>query len=90
MLKARNSADAQAGRRRHREHVFGGRDQRIQGRGRICGCKAWRCRPYLGSALDYAQSNIRINAVAPGNIDTSMIDRFSRGTSEGRQAIISQ
>lgn len=42
------------------------------------------------AALDYAQSNIRINAVAPGIIDTPMIKRFSGGTSEGRHAMISQ
>jgi NAD(P)-dependent dehydrogenase (short-subunit alcohol dehydrogenase family) len=42
------------------------------------------------SALDYAQSNIRVNAVAPGIIDTSMIQRFSEGFPEGRQAMISQ
>jgi len=41
-------------------------------------------------ALDYAQSNIRINAVAPGIIDTPMIQRFSKGFPEGRQAMISQ
>ncbi len=42
------------------------------------------------AALDYAQSNIRINAVAPGIIDTQMIQRFSGGTPEGRQEMISQ
>ncbi len=42
------------------------------------------------AALDYAQSNIRINAVAPGIIDTQMIQRFSGGTPEGRQDMISQ
>jgi NAD(P)-dependent dehydrogenase (short-subunit alcohol dehydrogenase family) len=42
------------------------------------------------AALDYAQSNIRINAVAPGIIDTPMIQRFSGGFPEGRQAMISQ
>jgi NAD(P)-dependent dehydrogenase (short-subunit alcohol dehydrogenase family) len=42
------------------------------------------------AALDYAQSNIRINAVCPGIIDTPMMNRFSGGTDEGRQAVIAQ
>lgn len=42
------------------------------------------------AALDYAQSNIRINAVCPGIIDTPMMDRFSGGTHEGKQAVIAQ
>jgi NAD(P)-dependent dehydrogenase (short-subunit alcohol dehydrogenase family) len=42
------------------------------------------------AALDYAQSNIRINAVCPGIIDTAMMDRFSGGTEEGRKAVIAQ
>jgi NAD(P)-dependent dehydrogenase (short-subunit alcohol dehydrogenase family) len=42
------------------------------------------------AALDYAPLNIRINAVAPGIIDTSMIKRFSEGFPEGRKAMISQ
>ena len=42
------------------------------------------------AALDYAQSNIRINAVCPGIIDTPMMDRFSGSTPEGRQAVIAQ
>jgi NAD(P)-dependent dehydrogenase (short-subunit alcohol dehydrogenase family) len=42
------------------------------------------------AALDYAQSNIRINAVCPGIIDTPMMDRFSGGTDEGRHAVIAQ
>ena len=42
------------------------------------------------AALDYAQSNIRINAVCPGIIETPMMRRFSGGTPEGRQAVIAQ
>jgi NAD(P)-dependent dehydrogenase (short-subunit alcohol dehydrogenase family) len=42
------------------------------------------------AALDYASQNIRINAVCPGIIDTPMMDRFSGGTAEGRQAVIAQ
>ncbi len=42
------------------------------------------------AALDYAAQNIRINAICPGIIDTPMMDRFSGGTAEGRQAVIAQ
>jgi NAD(P)-dependent dehydrogenase (short-subunit alcohol dehydrogenase family) len=40
------------------------------------------------AALDYAQSNIRVNAVCPGFIDTEMMERFTGGTSEGRGKVI--
>ncbi|MEH2300053.1 MAG: SDR family oxidoreductase [Nostoc sp.] len=42
------------------------------------------------AALDYASQNIRINAVCPGYIDTSMMDRFTGGTPEGRQKVVSE
>src|SRR4051795_3541587 len=42
------------------------------------------------AALDYAASGIRINAICPGIIDTEMMGRFTGGTEEGRQAVISQ
>jgi NAD(P)-dependent dehydrogenase (short-subunit alcohol dehydrogenase family) len=42
------------------------------------------------AALDYASSNIRINAVCPGIIDTEMMHRFTGGTSEGRDRVIAQ
>src|SRR5947199_2205368 len=42
------------------------------------------------AALDYAASNIRINAVCPGYIDTPMMDRFTGGTPEGCAKVISE
>jgi NAD(P)-dependent dehydrogenase (short-subunit alcohol dehydrogenase family) len=42
------------------------------------------------AALDYAGSNIRINAICPGIIDTEMMDRFTGGTPEGRDRVIAQ
>lgn len=42
------------------------------------------------AALDYAAHNIRVNAICPGIIDTPMMDRFSGGTSEGRERVIAQ
>jgi NAD(P)-dependent dehydrogenase (short-subunit alcohol dehydrogenase family) len=42
------------------------------------------------AALDYASSNIRVNAVCPGIIDTKMMQRFTGDTSEGRDRVISQ
>jgi NAD(P)-dependent dehydrogenase (short-subunit alcohol dehydrogenase family) len=42
------------------------------------------------AALDYAASNIRINAICSGIIDTEMMQRFSGGTPEGRAAVIAQ
>jgi len=37
------------------------------------------------AALEYAQQNIRVNAVCPGIIKTKMIDRFTGGTEEGME-----
>jgi NAD(P)-dependent dehydrogenase (short-subunit alcohol dehydrogenase family) len=42
------------------------------------------------AALDYAASNIRINAICPGIIDTEMMDRSTGGTPEGRDRVIAQ
>ncbi|HEX8624371.1 MAG TPA: SDR family oxidoreductase [Allosphingosinicella sp.] len=42
------------------------------------------------AALDYAGSNVRVNAICPGIVDTPMMDRFSGGTDEGRSRVIAQ
>jgi NAD(P)-dependent dehydrogenase (short-subunit alcohol dehydrogenase family) len=42
------------------------------------------------AALDYAPSNIRINAVCPGIVDTEMMQRFIGGATEGRDRVIAQ
>ena len=42
------------------------------------------------AALDYAASNIRINAICPGIIDTEMMRRFTGDSEEGRDAVIAQ
>ncbi|MPR05480.1 glucose 1-dehydrogenase [Microvirga tunisiensis] len=42
------------------------------------------------AALDYAASNIRINAICPGIIDTAMIERYTKNDPELRAKAIAQ
>lgn len=42
------------------------------------------------AALDYAKSNVRVNAVSPGMIDTPMMERFAGATEDGHQRAVAQ
>ncbi len=62
----------------------------IAGQAAYCAAKFGIIGLSKATALDYAKSNIRVNVVCPGIIDTPMMDRFSGGTSEGRERVIAQ
>jgi NAD(P)-dependent dehydrogenase (short-subunit alcohol dehydrogenase family) len=62
----------------------------IAGQAAYCAAKHSVVGFTRAAALDYAQSNIRVNAVCPGIIDTPMIQRFTGGTSEGQERVIAQ
>jgi NAD(P)-dependent dehydrogenase (short-subunit alcohol dehydrogenase family) len=62
----------------------------IRGQGAYCAAKHGVVCISKVAALDYAKSNIRINAVCPGIIDTEMISRFTGDTPEGRARVIAQ
>ena len=64
--------------------------QGIAGQAAYCAAKFGIVGLTKAAALDYAKSNIRVNVVCPGIIDTPMMDRFSGGTPEGRERVIGQ
>jgi NAD(P)-dependent dehydrogenase (short-subunit alcohol dehydrogenase family) len=62
----------------------------IAGQAAYCAAKFGIVGLTKAAALDYAKSNIRVNAVCPGIIETPMMDRFTGGTREGRERVIAQ
>ena len=62
----------------------------IAGQAAYCAAKFGVIGLSKAAALDYAKSNIRVNVVCPGIIETPMMDRFSGGTPEGRERVIAQ
>ncbi len=40
------------------------------------------------AAIEYAKQNIRVNCIAPGVIQTAMVDRFVKGQPEARSAFV--
>lgn len=62
----------------------------IAGQAAYCAAKFGIIGLSKAAAIDYAKSNIRVNAVCPGIINTPMMDRFSGGTAEGRERVIAQ
>lgn len=62
----------------------------IAGQAAYCAAKFGVVGLSKAAALDYAKSNIRVNVVCPGIIETPMMERFSGGTPEGRERVIAQ
>ena len=62
----------------------------IRGQSSYCASKFGVVAASKVAALEYADKNIRVNAICPGIIDTPMIARYTGDTDEGRARVIAQ
>jgi NAD(P)-dependent dehydrogenase (short-subunit alcohol dehydrogenase family) len=59
----------------------------IAGQAAYCAAKWGLIGLSKAAALDYARAGIRVNVIAPGYVDTPMMERFTGGTPEGRAKV---
>jgi NAD(P)-dependent dehydrogenase (short-subunit alcohol dehydrogenase family) len=62
----------------------------IRGQSSYCASKFGVVAASKVAALEYADKNIRVNAICPGIIDTPMIARYTGDTDAGRARLIAQ
>jgi NAD(P)-dependent dehydrogenase (short-subunit alcohol dehydrogenase family) len=62
----------------------------IAGQSAYCAAKWGLIGLSKAAALDYAKDGIRVNVIAPGYVDTPMMERFTGGTPEGRAKVMAE
>ena len=87
--EARNARDACPGQRQHRQHIFHLRPHRCCRRFSILGEQACGRRTDEVGRTGSGPSGVRVNMVAPGPIDTGMLNRFT-GTDERKTGLVAK
>jgi len=77
--EARACADGASGQRFDRQHVIGGWCPAVAGGASYAASKHAIIGLTKSAAPDYANQNVCVNAILPGNMETSMMDRFTNG-----------
>ncbi|MEA2934161.1 MAG: hypothetical protein QOD74_807 [Variibacter sp.] len=62
----------------------------IAGQAAYCAAKWGLIGLTKAAALDYAKSNIQVNVLCPGYVDTPMMQRFTGGTPLGRHKVVDE